>query len=143
MHVSHNRTSWGRYLNQCCKENNVNKTAILLTVLLLGATSIRSTSAQQDECKSCKAYIRQILSEYYSIKIGLSTRGDVEKIFRIDGGVNMRTPTRYVFKGCMAIKVDVEFKENKTVKTSHRESLPKTDIVIGLSRLYLDATIID
>jgi hypothetical protein len=121
----------------------MNKNAVLLTILFIGIACIGLIEAQQKECNGCDTYINKILIQYYSIKIGVSTRGDIEKLLDLDGGVNMRTPARYVFKECRSIKVNIEFEDNKSSKPNKNELMPKSDIVKGLSKPYLDAQIVD
>lgn len=98
--------------------------------------TIRQTPAQQAQ-DSC-ALIRQALDDTSHIKAG-TTRADVEKNFRIDGGLQSfsksSSTTRYDYLKCMFIKIDVTFK-----LPAEREpgSTSSTDIVISVSKPYLE-----
>jgi len=77
---------------------------IICSVLILpGLTSSsRQTDPNHDK------WLQERYVEATSIKEGM-TRADLLKVFRMDGGLQLHLPTRYVLKSSNLIKVDVEF----------------------------------
>ncbi|HEY8228736.1 MAG TPA: hypothetical protein VIG25_25950 [Pyrinomonadaceae bacterium] len=53
-------------------------------------------------------WLQERYFEATSIKEGM-TRADLLKVFRMDGGIQLLLPTRYVLKDSNFIKVDIEF----------------------------------
>jgi len=67
------------------------------------------------------------------LKVG-TTRREVEKLFDRDGGLQFPESTRYVFRECREIKVDIEFKH---VPSGTGPLLSDEDTVTKVSTLYL------
>lgn len=65
------------------------------------------------------------------------TRGEVEERFKRDGGLQSRESTRYAFPSCpdITIKVGIKFKE---ANAADQNSFPKSDIVVEVSKPYLE-----
>jgi len=74
--------------------------------------------------------IEEALQETSKLKPGI-TRDKVEVTFVLDGGMHFRRTSRYSFRKCPSIKVDVEF------SGSRADSSP-TDRIIKVSRPYLE-----
>lgn len=66
-------------------------------------------------------------------------RADVEKNFKLDGGLQFFSKsfstTRYLYSKCAFIKIDVKFKAAAANETG---SLSPNDIVVSVSKLYLE-----
>jgi hypothetical protein len=62
------------------------------------------------------------------------TRREVEKHFKLDGGMQVRQETRYMYLGCYYIRVDVEF--DLAAPTGRVEDSPN-DVVSRVSRPYV------
>lgn len=100
---------------------------LAVTVLVLVTVSRHGLRADVTACSVAKS----ALEAARQIKPGM-TRGDVESHFYVDGGAQIPDATRYVYRGCQYIRVDVSFK----LPPSATEFSPN-DIVIEASRPYL------
>jgi len=74
--------------------------------------------------------MEEALQETSKLKPGI-TMDKVEVTFVLDGGMHFRRTSRYSFRKCPSIKVDVEF------SGSRADSSP-TDRIIKVSRPYLE-----
>ena len=99
---------------------------ILVTPLAAG------TQRDQGQDPSC-VVIQQALHDCQRIKVGI-TRGEVEKYFAQEGGMQFPTNTRYVYPKCQYLHVDVEF----TAKGPAEHLFSNEDIVTKVSKLYVD-----
>lgn len=77
--------------------------------------------------------VRQAIDDSLKIKPGM-TRQEVEKLFEEDGGATTRGQTRYLYKPCMYIQIEITFK-----LATPRNSLDPSpnDTVIKASEPYL------
>jgi hypothetical protein len=104
-------------------------TTVLSLALLASTGFSRHTTAAQDNC----GVIEEALQETDKLKPGM-TRDKVEASFVLDGGMQFERTSRYTFKKCSFIKVDVEF-------AGHGADSPKefvaTDRVVKVSRPYV------
>ena len=85
-------------------------------------------------------WLARSLSTIQNIKVGM-TRGDLLKLFTVEGGVSNRTTRTYVFRECRYIKVDVGFEPvgmPKDKLTEHME-----DRITRISKPYLEQSVID
>ncbi len=112
-----------------------------LTLLLLLMASTLAVSPQagsrrdigdKSSASSCEV-VERALQETRSIKSGM-TRREVEKHFKLDGGVQVRHETRYMYLGCHYIRVDVEF--DLAAPTDRVEDSPN-DVVTRVLRPYV------
>jgi hypothetical protein len=101
---------------------------ICILVTPLGA----GTQHDQPQDSSC-AVIRQALSDYQRIKVGI-TRGEVEKYFAQDGGAQFPSSTRYVYPKCAYLHLDLEFE----AKGPAGRLFSPDDTVTKTSKLYVD-----
>jgi hypothetical protein len=106
----------------------------LLPIVLGGLTLLEAggTSVAEDQSKCC-GLPREALKVSGEIKSGMIRR-QVELNFRSDGGMQVRDVTRYVYRSCDYIRVDVHFKLAKPVNSI--KELPD-DIVTEVSTPYL------
>jgi hypothetical protein len=74
-------------------------------------------------------WLAKVLKQIDSIHSGI-TRKDLTLIFRMDGGLSMRTQSTYVYKDCPYIKVDVVFSPIGPMDDDE-------DRVLSISRPYL------
>lgn len=77
--------------------------------------------------------VEQALKDSEQIKAGV-VRGEVEKYFVQDGGLQFPRSTRYVFSKCPYLHMDVEF-EPKAVPG---QLFSADDVVVKTSKLYVD-----
>jgi hypothetical protein len=74
-------------------------------VLVLDSAPHQSRGSQLDTC----GQVKQALDDSLQIQVGM-TRREVEKQFKEDGGVTTREQTRYIYKKCMYIQIEIRFK---------------------------------
>jgi hypothetical protein len=106
----------------------------LLALALVLQPFIMSTAHAQAPagCEGC-ALMEAALKAVQNLSPG-SPRAKVELDFRPDGGLQpFQGPTRYVFKKCPLVKVDIEF----THFDGEQDGLP-SDQIINVSRPYLE-----
>jgi hypothetical protein len=110
--------------------------ALFLLVTGISTVWLRAGPRQNgsDNSQASCQIVRQALEETRRIKGGM-TRREVEKYFTQDGGLQTREETRYLYRRCDYIKVDIEFKPSASVD---RVVYSPDDIVIQVSRPYLD-----
>ena len=84
-------------------------------------------------------WIRENLPELESIKVGM-TRGELLKVFMVEGGISTRTRRRYVYRKCGYVKVDVEF-----APAGDQDNIAERpgDRITKISKPYLELTIMD
>ena len=104
---------------------------VLLTCILLKAGSV-GVSAQ--ELSSSCGVITDALRSIESLKAG-GPRSQLERDFQLDGGMQFAAKSRYVFKACHYIKIDVKL-SGKGIE-DRADFLP-TDTITEVSRPYLE-----
>jgi hypothetical protein len=118
------------------------KFRLMFLALFLAAQStilVNVACAQEPNgCDSCSV-VQQAMQSLERLHNG-STRKEVERDFQPDGGVQAGDWTRYVFRKCSLIKVEVRFVGDSP--DSHAEFL-QTDTVVSISRPYLDLPFAD
>ena len=110
--------------------------AYFVTCVVLFSTlgAFGGQTSPDDNC----AAIRDALKEIGELKPG-DSRAQLERSFELDGGLNSRTNTRYVFKKCQYIKVEVEF----PTTGNGTAAFSPTDKIVKVSRLYLENPVYD
>ena len=83
--------------------------------------------------------VQQALAAYQAIKPGI-TRKQVEDDFKEEGGGQFREQTRYTYKGCRYIKVNIDF---ASVGDPKQLIFSPDDKVTGVSKLYIEYPIKD
>jgi hypothetical protein len=107
----------------------------ILVVLILACVSVGTNLPAQSPPASCPpcGQVVQALEDLGSLKAGM-TRHDAEQYFALDGGMNFRAQTRYVYKKCEFIQVEVTFEEDPDV----RNDFSQKDKITKLSKLFLE-----
>ncbi len=109
-------------------------TALMAGILaLFSAARLRPSPPPQVQSDCCRL-VQQALKTSRTIKPG-TTRREVERIFKVDGGAHMIGDTRYVYPACPYVKVDVRF---KVAAGEHSLNESPDDTVIETSKPYLD-----
>ncbi len=104
--------------------------ALALAVLLQPVIVNRAHAQAPAHCDGC-ALMEEALKTVQSFTPG-TPRSKVEQDFRPDGGLQpVPGPSRYVFKSCPLIQIEIEF----THFEGQRDGLP-SDQVIKVSRPY-------
>ncbi len=115
--------------------------SLLLVCLCFGLAAIPIQAGKQSEpCQSPTAFLERALQSVARIQPG-STRVDVEKDFEMDGGEQIINPSRYVWKECQYIKIDVEFKAADGGQPTAQYA--PTDVVVKVGTPYLAYPISD
>ena len=107
-------------------------TCALMFAILFGASPKPTNS---DAC----VVIVDALKRIDDLTLG-DSRSRLEQSFELDGGLQFRTKSRYVFKKCHFIKIDVEFVGEGF---GHDEDFLPTDKIVKVSRPYLEYPIYD
>ena|SRR5215831_13285203 len=92
----------------------------------------------QKATEQCHA-ITEVLQVVNGLKPGAS-RAQLEKAFLLDGGMQFAGHTRYVFRTCHYIKLDVIFAGDGI---DRRTELLSTDKIVNVSKPYLDFPVTD
>lgn len=107
----------------------------LISILIASALFLLVPLAEPQGSKGhsdCCTVVAEALSAFQQVKKGM-TRADVEKLLSLDGGMDFRTKSRYVFPKCDYLKLDLEFSPDPKVTNA---SSPR-DTVISIGRPYL------
>ena len=125
--------------NQRYKIRNVgDKPATVLVVQLrpysTKAAFGKAASTQIDPRDSCDVGATEVLNTVSEIKLG-DPRSKVELNFEEDGGMQFPPQTRYLWKDCKYVKIEVEFSRAGASDWLH--FLP-TDKVVKVSKPYLE-----
>ena len=107
----------------------------LAVVLLTSLGFSRHTTAPPGNC----GVIEEALQETSKLTPGI-TRDKVEVSFVLDGGLQFGRTSRYSFRKCTSIKVDVEFSERGASSTA---DFSATDRLVKVSRPYLELPVYD
>jgi len=118
----------------------------LVLLFLLSTVTSSATPARRQTSATPQSHVEwvmQSLSRMESIKPGM-TRGDLEKVFTPDGG--LQTGAVYVLRECQYFKVKVEFvstrRPGERPKSPELEFLPG-DVIKSISVPYIQRMIID
>jgi hypothetical protein len=116
--------------------NKLLKVALLATCLAY--TSLPAGAQARDTADCCHA-IEDALKTVSEIKAG-NNRASIENNFSLDGGIQTRGKSRYFYKKCKLIKIDVEFSQDGKLAW---DDLCPTDTVVRVSKPYLQYPITD
>ena len=125
--------------NQRYKIRNIgDKPATVLVVQLrphsTKAVFGEATSTQIDPRDSCYLGAIEVVNSISEIKVG-DPRSKVELNFEEDGGMQFPPQTRYLWKDCKYVKIEVEFSHTGANDWSN---LRPTDKVVKVSKPYLE-----
>jgi len=107
---------------------------LIIVVLMLAVASVAPPLPAQSRpgCSAC-GEIAQALEDFLHLKAGM-TRRDAERYFALDGGMNWRGQTRYVYKKCDFVRVEIIFAEDPSVQNNFSQK----DKITSLSKLFLE-----
>lgn len=119
--------------------------AASLSLLLLSGSLLQAQDPKGP--KNPTEWIFESLQEIQTIKVGM-TRADLLKVFSPEGGGLYTGLSRtYVFRGCIYIKVDVEFEPvgRSATDDEGRATLIESDkdVIKEISKPYLELSIFD
>jgi hypothetical protein len=104
--------------------------------------SAKSATAQPAAHDEHAAWVENCLKDFEAIKPGM-TRGEVEKKFHLDGGLQGVSPMRFVHPAAKHFKVDVEFDFKRNAADQGRAITSKDDKVTRVSKPYLERPYLD
>jgi hypothetical protein len=110
------------------------KTVIGIFAMISALVMFSGAATKHDEASGntpC-AVVLQALKDMEHIDVGV-TREVVEKYFKPDGGMQFPSNTRYIYRKCDYIKVDIDYRANG----SGESDFSPDDTVIKISKLYL------
>ena len=115
--------------------------ALSLILLLLLCTPV---SSQGDSDAELTRLISEAIRETSAIAAGMS-RGDLMRVFTVEGGLSTRAQRTYVYRRCPYIKVDVEFEVDHLRDAQGRIPYPEADddVIRRISRPYLAWAVMD
>jgi hypothetical protein len=90
------------------------------------------------EGQDCSQAVTNVLSILDSVHPG-NTRARVEQTFTEDGGIQTRSQTRYTFKQCHYIKINVEF----SYTDNHPADFSPDDKIVKISKPYIELPVAD
>ncbi|RYG75022.1 hypothetical protein EON80_02025 [bacterium] len=113
---------------------------VVLTMAgFLSQTAIPAPKAQLSR-EAKMEWIAHSLREMQTIKPGMTGK-QLLKVFTVEGGVQQIPPTRYVYRDCPMIKVDIEWKNVHQPRPTQTHK--KTFVISKISKPYLEGSIVD
>jgi hypothetical protein len=122
-----------------------------LRVFIVVASAIGYACASQAKAQTSDPgdarvmWVAQAMMRMLTIKPGM-TRGDLLKVFTVEGGISTRFQRTYISRDCPYFKVDVEFKEVGPPGLNGDQMQfgeSSADILVKISRPYLAFSILD
>ena len=105
--------------------------AVMICLVTTMSWASRQKAAQTQPRSPC-AVVAEALTAKDNIKPGM-TRSEVEKYFVLDGGMQFAEKTRYVYRNCDYLQVEVEF----NLKPSGKDLRSPNDVVTAASKLFV------
>jgi hypothetical protein len=113
-------------------------TKLALALLLFSFLAQSSFGQSSKDQELLMKTIIKIREQWKTLTPEVSTRSDLLKIFKEEGGLFIPQRRIFAYQGCSMIKVDVEF----AIPTSTKEENP-SDMISKISKPYLDSPIWD
>lgn len=110
----------------------MSKWLYVLVVLVIANVPSNSPAQSPPGCPAC-GQVEKALEDFAHLKAGMMRR-DAEQYFALGGGMNFRGQTRYVYKKCEFIQVEIMFEEDPQVQNGFSQR----DKITNLSRLFLE-----
>lgn len=112
--------------------------AVLSTALLDAQLKAQDTKINND----CTPWIETCLKDFATINAGM-TRGEIEKKFPMDGGLQVFSPVRFTHPACPYFKIDVEFEVKSDGAEPGRPVWGKDNKVTKVSKPYIERPFMD
>jgi hypothetical protein len=109
----------------------MSKWLYVLVVLVISNVPPSLPAQSAPGCPAC-GQVEKALEDFGHLKAGMMRR-DAARYFALDGGMNFRGQTRYVYKKCEFIQIDINFEEDPDV----RNDFSQKDKITNLSKLFL------
>lgn len=111
-----------------------------IACFLIAAPPVGQQQAAAEGSSGC-ALVQKALADSQHVRPGLK-RKEVEGYFTPDGGVQSPPDTRYRYRGCDCIKLDVQYKASPAARGNPFATSPD-DVVRSVSKLYIEYPITD
>lgn len=122
---------------------NIFRIVLVLCVGLVISLCLANGEAQQAKPnQEHTVWVEKCLRDFESVKPGM-TRGEIEKKFPMDGGLQVVSPVRFTHPECGYFKVDVEFDFKHNEKDQNRAIISPDDKAMKISRPYIERPIMD
>jgi hypothetical protein len=115
---------------------------VLCALVLFGQTN-KPSANPSEQCADC-SLVGEALKAAEELKVGI-TRGQIEKVFKEDGGMQFPQTAIYTYRKCGYIKIRVDFDPTKVdieYAKKHFAFSPK-DVVVNISRPYVEYPVKD
>ncbi len=89
-----------------------------------------------------RAFVDKCLTDFATIKVGM-TRAQIESKFPMDGGLQSASQVCFLHPACPDLKIEVEFSYKRDYADQGRAVESKDDIVIKVSKPYVERMTID
>jgi hypothetical protein len=106
-----------------------NAVVILCLLFAISRPAASRSQAEQPEC-ACPI-LEQALTDANNIRKGMR-RSEVEKVFVEDGGLTFLPKSRYIYRKCHLLKIEVDYEMTTKDKTSADDTVKK------VSKLYVE-----
>jgi len=121
---------------------------LISSVAIIGGIHVyaKPRADQRPPSQDHVAWVAESLKQIQTIKPGM-TRGDLLKVFTIEGGLSTGLQRTYVSQACPYFKIDVQFKAvgRPDHDTDGRVTLDENDqdVIVKISRPYLQFSVSD
>jgi len=114
--------------------------------LFASALFLLAADGSKDEATKVRlehqAWVEKCLGDFETIKLGM-TRGEVEKRFPADGGLQTVSPVRFAHPECGYFKINVEFSFERDESDQGRAVASADDPVTKVSKPYIERPFMD
>ena len=115
---------------------------VLCIGLVISLCLANGEAPQAKTSQERTVWVEKCLRDFESIKPGM-TRGEIEKKFPMDGGLQGVSPGRFTHPECGYFKLDVEFDFKRNEKDQGRAILSPEDKATKVSRPYIERPYMD
>ena len=116
------------------------RTIVSLCTLALVATASFAADLA-DPVQVCEDRMGRVLNDFATIVPGVSTKADLKRLLRPDGGVFTPRTMRFLHPLCASCKVEVTFKVTRDHEGRAQDG--DSDVVERVSKPYLETMFID
>jgi hypothetical protein len=110
------------------EEQHMRIAAIVLATFL-GFVLFGVQPIGQNQSSSCTA-VKEALDELTQIKVGM-TRREIEKQFRLDGGLQLLPSAIYLYPKCRYIQIKVDYKLTKGDESPNDKVIAVSEPILG------------
>jgi hypothetical protein len=107
---------------------------LAIPVLACAVVGVFVMAAPQPVSKGCSAcsVAQQALDDLQHVKVGMP-RSELEKYFVVAGGMTLRSTTRYEYRRCDYLEIEVDFSLDPAIGSNYSPN----DTITSISRLFV------